>query len=908
MPGIKAGSPKSPSPSKKGKGKQRATPPASSSPRKEATAANSPAAGSKRARTAQTEQMQAASSDNELLELAQRIADNAHLLVRGAGSDDIAEQARNTLKRSFDKALASESTAFPHLSSLLSSLSPSAGPSTRSRSAAGASSAAADDDEQFVLAPTPISELTVDGMDPEMVWAQMELRQRTVDGLMEEMFGQGDEEEGGDEDGFDFEEEDEEDEANGFGDEDEEEEDEDDEMAGLEDGEELPEAAKEEYYRRLGEGKEEGLGSEDFASEQEEDEAEPAPRPAKGKKGKAARPSKELPEDADETSALTLDNFDGASGRRDRAPRRPAGPPSAVDDDFFSLADFHRDADLGEYEMSKRMRGEALSDDEDEDEDDLLGGEGGDDGGIDYFAPVGGAGGLGGSDDEDDDGDEEEEGDLDAAGVMFADFFDPPHRAAAAAAKKGKAAAKGKGMKPAPAAAVAEAENDDVVADASADKAGKRGVRFSENVKVKEIPHRLAGKKRGAAALDDEDDEDGEGLERLEDLVGGSDEEMEEGEEDGMDLGDEEVDGEDGLDEDEDEDDDEEDGEGDEEDDLVEDTETIQRFNSDLFDDDEQEDDKDKNLSRHERRLLQLSSQIAQLEQENVGPKEWATLGEAQSRDRPVNSLLEEDLEFERMGKVAPVITEETTRTIEDLIKRRILDSQFDDVERRVAVDPNQFLPSRYMDLQDTKSQKSLAEVYEDEFREQRDREQGREAVHELDADLQKRHDEIEALFEDLASRLDALSNAHFTPKAPKAAITTLTNLPSITVESALPTASSTSALLAPEEVYAASGPTSALAVDAADLTPAQKKALRQKGRQERKWRAERAERILASQERKKGARGEKEAAERKLIGTKGVTVLGKGGKEKKVESKKRKRGDGEGMGAGQPSSVALKL
>lgn len=103
MPGIKAGSPKSPSPSKKGKGKQRATPPASSSPRKEATAADSPAAGSKRARTAQTGQMQAASSDNELLELAQRIADNAHLLVRGAGSDDIAEQARNTLKRSFDK-------------------------------------------------------------------------------------------------------------------------------------------------------------------------------------------------------------------------------------------------------------------------------------------------------------------------------------------------------------------------------------------------------------------------------------------------------------------------------------------------------------------------------------------------------------------------------------------------------------------------------------------------------------------------------------------------------------------------------------------------------------------------------------------------------------------------------------
>jgi U3 small nucleolar ribonucleoprotein component len=32
--------------------------------------------------------------------------------------------------------------------------------------------------------------------------------------------------------------------------------------------------------------------------------------------------------------------------------------------------------------------------------------------------------------------------------------------------------------------------------------------------------------------------------------------------------------------------------------------------------------------------------------------------------------------------------------------------------------------------------------------------------VQELDKDLMKRHDEIEALFEDLAARLDALSNA----------------------------------------------------------------------------------------------------------------------------------------------------
>ncbi|GAA5824614.1 hypothetical protein JCM3770_006696 [Rhodotorula araucariae] len=904
MPGLKTSSPKSPSPSKKGKGKQRATPSSPSAPAPAARhAPASPAAEQGETLPAKAQQLAAAPDEpNELLDLAQSIAENAHLLVRGRGSDELAERARNVLKHTFDKALASESTAFPHLATLLAQLSPSAGPSTRSRAAAAAAPDSDDDDEAFALAETPIPELTTEGMDPEMVWEQMELRGRTVDGLMEEMFGQGDEEDDGEE-GFEFDEDAEEDGEGEDADGD------DDEMSV--DGEDVPEAAEEEYYRRLGEGKEEGLDSEDVSldgveddfpeEDDEEDEAAhaPAPAPKKAKastkKGKAAASATaEDHTDSDASNALTLDNFDGDRGSKGRAARRaPSGPPSAVDDDFFSLAAFHADADAGEYEMAKRLRGEALSDDEDEL--DLDGDEGGD-GGIDLFAPVGGMG---------DGSDEDEDEDLDAGGVMFKDFFDAPARRGKPvhADKKGKGKGKAQASKP---AASAAADEGDV---APAPK--KRGVRFSEAVKVKEIPHRLAGKKRASLADDEDEDEDAEGIERLEDLIGGSDDDEEgavedddeiEGVEDGMDVDEEDE----GDEEEVSGDDDEEEEEGDV---LAEDQKAIERFNADLFGEEEEEEDKNKNLSRHERRLLQLSSQIATLEQENVGPKEWATMGEAKSRDRPINSLLEEDLEFERMGKVAPVITEETTASLEDLIKQRILENRFDDVERRVAIDPNQFLPSRYIELQDTKSQKGLAEVYADEFRDAREREQGREVTHELDADLQKRHEDIEALFEELAGRLDALSNAHFTPKAPKAAITTVSNLPSISVESALPTTHSTTTLLAPEEVYALpKGADSALATDKADLTPAQKKALRQKTRAGRKAVAERVERVLKSQERRKGVRGEKEAAERALIGTRGVTVLGKGGVEMKDKGKKRKRGDADGMGAKMPTSVGLKL
>ena len=89
----------------------------------------------------------------------------------------------------------------------------------------------------------------------------------------------------------------------------------------------------------------------------------------------------------------------------------------------------------------------------------------------------------------------------------------------------------------------------------------------------------------------------------------------------------------------------------------------------------------------------------------------------------------------------------------------------FDDVVRQRAIDPNAFLPSRFMEIQDVKSNKSLAEIYEEDYNTAKEKAAGREVTHELDKDLEKKHDEIEELFEELSGKLDALSNARFTPK-----------------------------------------------------------------------------------------------------------------------------------------------
>ena len=138
-------------------------------------------------------------------------------------------------------------------------------------------------------------------------------------------------------------------------------------------------------------------------------------------------------------------------------------------------------------------------------------------------------------------------------------------------------------------------------------------------------------------------------------------------------------------------------------------------------------------------------------------------MGEATSRSRPQNSLLEEDLEFERIMKSVPVITEEVVHSLEERIKARILENQFDDVVRKRPVDDKPFLPSRFFELQDSKSKQSLAEIYEDEYTAAQS---GGVAGEDRDGKLKKEHQEIEKLWENICGKLDALCNAHFTPKA----------------------------------------------------------------------------------------------------------------------------------------------
>ena len=144
------------------------------------------------------------------------------------------------------------------------------------------------------------------------------------------------------------------------------------------------------------------------------------------------------------------------------------------------------------------------------------------------------------------------------------------------------------------------------------------------------------------------------------------------------------------------------------------------------------------------------SKNISRIENKLVTKKEWQLRGEVRGMDRPVNALLDVDVDFETGLHSKIVITPEVNQSLEELIKRRIGDLAYDDRKKSSS---NLFLKKdkKLPDLDFEKDRRGLIAVYEDKYKETN-------SVGAAQTKDQKVKDEIKDLFRKIAITLDSMS------------------------------------------------------------------------------------------------------------------------------------------------------
>eukprot|EP00803_Ostreobium_quekettii_P011262 evm.model.scf_1173.1 EVM.evm.TU.scf_1173.1 scf_1173:928-4456(-) len=190
---------------------------------------------------------------------------------------------------------------------------------------------------------------------------------------------------------------------------------------------------------------------------------------------------------------------------------------------------------------------------------------------------------------------------------------------------------------------------------------------------------------------------------------------------------------------------------------------------------------------------LSLAEQISRLEEEALAEKPWPLKGEVTGADRPLNSVLAADLEYDTTMRPAPQPTEASTQSLEELIKRRIANHEFDDVVR--VVPPPVEEKKVLIEMDDAKAKQGLGELYEADYV----RASGPMGAHDKDEGLRQ---EARQLLADLCLRLDALTHFHFTPKPVVEQMEVKVDVPALAMEDAVPMAVSEAQLRAPEEIY----------------------------------------------------------------------------------------------------------
>ena len=178
-------------------------------------------------------------------------------------------------------------------------------------------------------------------------------------------------------------------------------------------------------------------------------------------------------------------------------------------------------------------------------------------------------------------------------------------------------------------------------------------------------------------------------------------------------------------------------------------------------------------LSQFAQQQQALSSTLQQLEQQLITAKPWFHRGEVSAMERPTDSLLTTDLQVDSNVKQREVMTRAVNESIEELIRRRVSEGRYDDPVKRTSVKAKPFKVKESTDVSSEKSAMGLAQLYEQQYVEEKARE---DAAAAADGTAAKQHKskqqqerdkqvgEIRTLFASLVADLSALSQYSYVP------------------------------------------------------------------------------------------------------------------------------------------------
>ncbi|EMS13316.1 U3 small nucleolar ribonucleoprotein subunit [Entamoeba histolytica HM-3:IMSS] len=182
--------------------------------------------------------------------------------------------------------------------------------------------------------------------------------------------------------------------------------------------------------------------------------------------------------------------------------------------------------------------------------------------------------------------------------------------------------------------------------------------------------------------------------------------------------------------------------------DSIEDHQPIEGFEQDDDNDEVQKEPK----NEFEKQQEIIKNKITKLEEENMKEKHWSMLGEIKGEERPVDSLVDLDIDFQNTNRPPPPMTKEQTLSLEDLIRRRIKEQSWDDVVRKTLVQKKE---KKEIELDGEKSKLGLGEIYEQKYAKEI------YGFNSKDEELNQQKKEIMKTFEYVMKELDKLTSAY---------------------------------------------------------------------------------------------------------------------------------------------------